>query len=163
MAWTTDQISTDRLLLRCLHNDDWPVLQRILTDADVRRFLGGPVDDALLTKLSTSDLGDQQGAFVVTKDGVMVGMVNIEHERDDRELSYQILPEHWGNGYAEEACRALLDWAWQTTDSPSLIAVTQSANAQSLRLLDRLGFTPETTFIEYDAEQTQVRLTRPPG
>mgnify|MGYP000751466211 CR=1 FL=1 len=160
MAWTTDEITTERLLLRCLTNNDWPVLERVLTDVDVRRFLGGPVDDELLTKLSTSELGDQHGAFAVVVDQLVVGTVSIDHERDDRELSYQLLPEHWGNGYAEEASRAVLDWAWRTTDSPSLIAVTQTANARSLGLLDRLGFAFETTFIEYDAEQTQVRIMR---
>ena len=161
MGWTTEEIATDRLRLRCLTNDDWPVLQRILTDPDVRQFLGGPVGQRLLGKLSASDPGDQQGAFAVVSDKTMVGMVNIEDEREDRELSYQFLPEHWGNGYAAEASRAVLDWAWRTTESRSLIAVTQSANVRSLRLLDRLGFVFEKTFIEFDAEQTQLRLTRP--
>lgn len=161
MGWTTEELTTERLQLRCLRNDDWPVLERILTDPTVRQFLGGPVGSELLTKLSTSELGSQEGVFVVVAGSAAVGTVSIDHERDDRELSYQFLPEHWGNGYAKEACRAVLDWAWKTTDSESLIAVTQSANARSLQLLDRLGFVFETTFIEYEAEQTQVRLARP--
>lgn len=161
MAWTTEELTSERLLLRCLRNDDWPVLERILTDPLVREFLGGPVGDELLTKLSTADLGEQAGVFVVIAGTTAVGTVSIDHEREDRELSYQFLAEHWGHGYAEEACRTILDWAWHTTDSDSLIAVTQTANVRSLRLLDRLGFVFDKTFVEYEAEQTQVRIARP--
>lgn len=63
MAWTTDEVTTDRLLLRPLVSEDWPMLRRILIDPVVREFLGGPVGDELVAKLSTSELGDQEGAF----------------------------------------------------------------------------------------------------
>lgn len=163
MGWTGEVLETDRLLLRCLTNDDWPALERVLTDSAVREYLGGPVGAEVLETLATREMGQQPGVFAAAErsSGLVVGTFSIEDERDELELSYQLLPEHWGKGFAAEACRRLIEWVWETTDAPALIAVTQSANARSLGLLERLGFVPETTFLEYDAEQTQARLDRP--
>ncbi len=56
-----------------------------------------------------------------------------------------------------------MEWVWDNTDDSSIIAVTQKANAPSLRLLRRLGFEEEAIFEEYGASQVRLRLTRPVG
>ena len=71
------------------------------------------------------------------------------------------MPEYWGQGFAFEAAKALLVWGWGTLDVDSIIAVTQSANERSLRLLERLGFASDTEFEEYGELQTQMRAMRP--
>ena len=77
------------------------------------------------------------------------------------ELSYELLPEHWGRGLAGEALAAALDWVWSNTEDESLVAVTQAANRRSRELLERLGFVADTEFEEFGAPQLQLRLARP--
>ncbi|MGP3911280.1 GNAT family N-acetyltransferase [Nonomuraea sp. 10N515B] len=46
-------------------------------------------------------------------------------EQDDLELSYSFLPEHWGHGYAHEACAAVLDRGFANVpDTGRIVAIT---------------------------------------
>lgn len=163
MPWTTDVIATPRMQLRCPNDSDRSTIERILTDTQVRQFLGGPVSDDVLQGFASRTVGEQPGLFAaaLAVDGRTVGTFSLEDERDDTELSYQLLPEFWGRGLASEAAAALLRWGWENLAVPSIIAVTQSANERSLRLLAKLGFSPEVEFEEYGNNQTQMRLWRP--
>lgn len=44
-----------------------------------------------------------------------------------------------GQGYAAEAARAAIDWAWTVLEAPRLISLIHPENAASIRLADRLG------------------------
>jgi RimJ/RimL family protein N-acetyltransferase len=48
----------------------------------------------------------------------------------------------WGHGYATEAGRAAIEWAWAALDAPELISVIQPDNARSIRVAERLGMRP---------------------
>ena len=142
------------------------MLIRLLTDPDVRRHLGGPVDEATVDQLRTATVGERPDSFVVVSRATdrPIGAVNLGHERDQTEVSYQFLRSAWGQGYATEAVGALIAWTWATRADETLIAVTQSANERSCRLLERLGFTFDRAFEEFDAPQSQYRIDRPsPG
>jgi RimJ/RimL family protein N-acetyltransferase len=62
------------------------------------------------------------------------------------------LPEAWGFGYAAEACEAALDWLDALPGEP-VVLFTQTANARSMRLAAKLGFTEVERFRAWDAEQ----------
>lgn len=51
----------------------------------------------------------------------------------------------WGNGYATEAARALHQWAFDTLDLNRVHAETDTRNAASARVLEKLGFVREGT------------------
>src|SRR5207342_2926054 len=55
-------------------------------------------------------------------------------------LAYEVLPEHWGQGFAREGCRGMIAWLIDELDVRHLAAEIDSLNAASLRLLERLGF-----------------------
>ena len=129
------------------------VFSQLSLDDDQRKTLSG----------SSSPIGEQSGLFVavLAGSGETIGTFSLEDGRDDLELSYQLLPEYWGRGLAFEAAEALLNWGWKSPDITSIIAVTQSSNDPSLRLLTRLGFEFDSNFDEYGRAQTQMRLSRP--
>ena len=149
-------IATARLTLRPAHEDDVEIYHRLLTDQDVRNYLGGPVEGERLTAY-VQGYARQPYVFsiVTTEDGKMVGAVNIASDGryGRREISYSFLPEHWGHGYALEAVRAALGWAFDAVPSEdrSIIAVTQEDNSRSRRLLEKLGMEQIDSFIELDA------------
>lgn len=139
---------------------------RLWTDPEVRRFLGGPVAEEKLL-LYQQHFASRPYVFAVTtrKDMSVVGSVVIDSASrfdDRREVSYGLLPEHWGQGYAREAVAAVVDWAFVNvpSDSASIIAVTQEANARSCRLLEAIGMRRLDGFVEFGASQVLFSVER---
>jgi RimJ/RimL family protein N-acetyltransferase len=63
-------------------------------------------------------------------------------------LGYCFDDAAWGHGYATEAARALLRWAFDTLDLNRVQAETDTRNAASARVLEKLGFVREGTLRE---------------
>ncbi|MGI5359715.1 GNAT family N-acetyltransferase [Streptomyces sp. CA-252508] len=108
--------------------------------------------------------GRRPGVFVVDLDGAMIGLVTLDRrdarrpgraggDAPDTELGYLFLPEAWGRGYAAEACAAALDWFTGVLPGEPLALLTRTANARSMRLAAKLGFTELERFEEYGGEQ----------
>jgi RimJ/RimL family protein N-acetyltransferase len=79
---------------------------------------------------------------------------------EDLELSWQVRPDAWGRGYASEAGRALIDWAF-TQDIDELFAVARPHNTRAIATAKRLGmvWVGETT--KYYDLRLQVYRIRP--
>jgi RimJ/RimL family protein N-acetyltransferase len=63
-------------------------------------------------------------------------------------LGYCLDDAAWGHGFATEAARALLDWAFDTLDLNRVQAETDTRNAASAHVLEKLGFVREGTLRE---------------
>jgi RimJ/RimL family protein N-acetyltransferase len=55
------------------------------------------------------------------------------------ELAYAFARDAWGQGYATEACRAALDWAWRHMAAERIVSFIKPGNAASERVAARLG------------------------
>ncbi len=60
---------------------------------------------------------------------------------DELEIGYVLARDRWERGLAREASQVWLQWAWTHLSHDHLIAVIQPANASSITLAERLGFT----------------------
>ncbi|MCS6712555.1 GNAT family N-acetyltransferase [Brachybacterium sp. EF45031] len=149
------RISSARLQLREAGEDDRGTIIRLMTDPTTREYLGGAVDYASRQALELSPLGLTWGSWVIADAATdrMIGSITLAYDRGELELSYALLPEHVGQGYAGEACRALLDWARANLEDDTVIAVTQTRNKRSVALLKRLGFTVRRGLEEFGAQQ----------
>ncbi len=58
------------------------------------------------------------------------------------EIGYSVMESFQGRGYGTEAARALVRWAFQHDAVHRVIAETYPELAPSIRLLEKLGFTP---------------------
>jgi len=163
MPWTDAAIETDRTRLRAFAARDKQVVVRLLTDPEIRRYLGGPVDESQVEAAQSAKVGERWGVFCIAErvTDEAIGGCSFGRWRGVLELSYEVLPEHWGRGLAAEAVGAALDWVWGATPDQVVIAVTQTANTRSLDLLGRLGFVADIEFEEFGAAQSQLRLRRP--
>lgn len=56
------------------------------------------------------------------------------------EIGYGILEKYQGQGYATEAVRAALRWAFQNPNVTAIEAETEDDNAASKRVLEKCGF-----------------------
>lgn len=57
------------------------------------------------------------------------------------EVGYMVFPEHRRKGYAEEAFRALMEWACEHPGVNGIRAAVSPQNTASLNLVGKLGFT----------------------
>lgn len=160
--WFSETIETERLRLRAPGPHDGALVVELMGDAEVREYLGGPLPVDELASIDPNGFGHRWGTFMVEFEESErgIGSVSFTRDRAELEVSYEMIRGAWGHGLASEAVQAALDWAWVNTDDGSIIAVTQSANERSCRLLQGLGFVEESRFEEFDAEQIQYRLPR---
>jgi RimJ/RimL family protein N-acetyltransferase len=99
------------------------------------------------------ELTEEQGlaAAVELKDGTYVGdavlfyMAPAEHR--SIELGFSFDPRHQGNGYATEAARALVDWAF-ANGFHRVYGRLEPRNTASARVLEKLGMRKEGVLVE---------------
>lgn len=79
--------------------------------------------------------------FAILFDEVHVGAVSIYINKDNAEgeLGWIISKKYWGNGYAAEAAREIINFAIQELKVKKFIAHCDSENVSSYRVMDRLG------------------------
>ncbi|MGA1837763.1 GNAT family N-acetyltransferase [Herbiconiux sp. 11R-BC] len=148
-------LATERLLLR-RHSlrdaDDWFALE---SSPAVTEFLPWPERDRrqsdrhLRDRTRHTRLWQQNDflALAVERHGRVIGDVSLHlrevpAERRSVEIGWVLHPGHSGRGYATEAARALLGFAFEVVGARRVTAVTDARNIRSLALAERLGFTP---------------------
>lgn len=148
-------MQSDRLSIREAREADRPAHIRLMTDPVTREYLGGSVDYASRQALELSPLGLSWGqwALALREDDAMIGSISLDRDRGELSLSYALLPERTGQGYAAEACLTVLAWAQAHLEDRHVIAVTQTRNKRSVALLRRLGFTVRQGLEEFGAQQ----------
>jgi RimJ/RimL family protein N-acetyltransferase len=79
--------------------------------------------------------------FVITVAGEIIGGCGCHHHRDGMpEIGYWLGVPFWGNGYATEAARALIDHVFDTHGHAMLAAGARVSNPASRRVLEKCGF-----------------------
>ena len=63
-------------------------------------------------------------------------------------MGFTLAPAHQGRGYATEALRGLLGYAFGTLGLHRVVAVTDALNAPAAALLERVGMRREAHFHE---------------
>lgn len=159
MPLPTPTLHTDRLRLRPFADTDSDDLYELQSNARVLRYWDAlPWTDR--TRLagfldSCRKMADEgTGARVVIErksDGAFVGWCTFNTWKPDFRsgaLGYCLNEKSWGHGYATEASRALLQWAFDSLDLNRVQAEADTRNVASGRVLEKLGFVLEGTLRE---------------
>lgn len=142
----TETIETDRLLLRRPNGDDFPVYEAFFADADASRAYGGPLAaDAAWRKLA-SDIGHWEirgfGVWMMCErdGGRHVGGCGVVAPHGWRpELTWWVIPQARRRGYAMEASRAVIAYAYQTLGWSDVETYANDQNDAAHGLIARLG------------------------
>jgi RimJ/RimL family protein N-acetyltransferase len=161
VAWPPEPIKTGRLVLRESETRDRATFIELLASPEVHTYLGGPRPRDDLERETPEVPEHRPGSFVVDLDGAMIGLILLRRATGHRrpaaagkvDLGYLFLPRVWGFGYAAEACAAALGWLDGVLPGEPVVLTTQTANARSMRLAAKLGFTEVERFEAWDAEQ----------
>ena len=84
-------------------------------------------------------------------DGAFLGWCALNGWNPDHRsasLGYCLAQDAWGQGYATEAARALLEWAFEALPLNRVQAEADTRNPASARVLEKLGFRLEGTLRE---------------
>jgi RimJ/RimL family protein N-acetyltransferase len=147
-------LTTQRLRIRPWSVEDAEAALAIYGVADVTGWLTPATDRigdraamrAVLQAWAEAqpDLPPPRGRWAIQRlaDGDVVGGLVIRllpPYNADLEVSFQLRPEAWGNGYATEATRALIGWALREGDTDELFAVVLPHNVRAIATIERLG------------------------
>ena len=151
---------TERLALRPLTTDDIDALLAYRGRADVCRYLPfEPMTADVLRARLAADLGrteltdEKQGLTLGAErldTGALIGDVVLffqSREHAGGEIGYVFAPEVHGQGFATEACTAMLDLAFGPLGLRRVVARLDARNSDSARLAARLGMRLEAHFI----------------
>ncbi|MFU7527125.1 GNAT family N-acetyltransferase [Qipengyuania sp. ASV99] len=150
-------IETQRLILRRIGEGDAELQDRLLNTPTVMAHLGGVKTlDEIRTKHEKSQALFEHYGFgfmmlIEKASGEMVGHCGMKRVDNplapnpgDHEIGWLVREDRWRQGYAEEAMRAVIDWAFGAIRAPHLVALTSNANRGSWRLMEKLGMERRT-------------------
>jgi RimJ/RimL family protein N-acetyltransferase len=147
-------VETNRLMLRPFRESDLDAYTAVLQAPAVRASLHLPDDigreqawQQMAMWLGQWELrGTGQWALEEKSSGAFVGRAGTHRpERADwpgLEVGWTLHPEHWGKGYATEAGRAAVDYAFAHCGVDTLYSVILPENGASQAVARRLGFEP---------------------
>jgi RimJ/RimL family protein N-acetyltransferase len=159
MPLPTPTLETARLRLRPVTSADADPLFAMHSSATVLRYWDAPpwsdrerAEHFIAASQQMAE--DGSGARPVIErasDGAFLGWCGLTRWNPvyrSAALGYCLDDGAWGHGYATEAARALLEWAFDTLDLNRVQAETDTRNAASAHVLEKLGFIREGTLRE---------------
>ena len=166
-------LSTARCDLHPVTEADAAALHALWTSAGVRRFLW---DDEIISHEKTAEAittsetlfeKNDFGLWVVRDrfDRSLAGFVGIWpfREAQEFELLFGIDERLWGHGYASEVGQSVIEYCFTTLRMPIIRASTDSENTASVRVLEKLGFTPRRRAIVNRIDTIFFERLRPAG
>jgi RimJ/RimL family protein N-acetyltransferase len=148
--------------------DDWAAT--IWSDPDVMAYMprsSDPPDVRAKATLGFFDqLREQQriGAWMITNkaDGEFMGhaILAFREAFGEPELGYALGKAFWGQGYATEAARAIVQYGFEQPNVSRIFAVVFQENEPSWRILKRLGFEYEKDVTHYGLPLACYALAR---
>lgn len=154
-----NKMETSRCIIQLLKQDDYNDVKELYLDSRVREFLGGVVS---IEKYSNSFIDminatDDSLYWVIrlksTND--FIGLISIDEHHDGiyKELSYQFIPEYWGNGYVLEVTKEIINFVSKELNIKRIVSETQVANKASCRFLSKLGMKVIDKVYRFNSEQ----------
>jgi len=151
------ELSTSRLRLRQWTAADLEPFAALNANAEVMRYFPDTLtrgqSDALAERERTriAERGWGLWAVEVTHGGRFIGFVGLAevnftaHFTPAVEVGWRLAPDQWGCGYATEAAKAALSFAFDTLELAEVVSFTSKANLRSRRVMERLGMRHDTS------------------
>jgi len=159
------ELRTERLLLRGLRPSDLDAYAAMYADPDVMRYLedGRPLDRAAAWRMMAVHLGHWQlrgygqWALVERATELVVGRAGLWEPEGwpGLEVGWLLARPSWGQGFATEAGRAAMDYAFGVLGAEKVLSLIRPENQQSKRVAERLGESYERT-IELNGTRVDV-------
>lgn len=161
-------IATERLILRRSAPDDAEIISAYRSDPEVHRFQGWDRTDPdgvrdEIEEMAAREPGEPGGWVQLSVEeassGRLIGDVGLspaDEEPGVIKIGYTTSPGSQGRGYATEAMRAVVAYAFDTLGAEIVRAYASAANTPSIRVAEKIGMDLVETFErEYEGETWQ--------
>lgn len=138
-------LETDRLVIRAFDQADAADLHAIFGDAETMENCEPAYDYEKTVDFLTSFCIGRQGALAAAErqTGRVIGYILFKGMEDDvYEIGWIFNRTYWRRGFAYEACRAVIDYAFGTLGAHKIFAEAIDP-VKSVGLMKKLGMTPE--------------------
>ena len=150
-------IETERLYLRQWQASDFATFADMNADPEVMQYfpklLTPRVSDIIANKCQQLIADNGWGLWAVSlkvdeeNSGGFIGFVGLNDTHADMsfapavEIAWRLSKEHWGQGYATEAARASLNFAFTELGLEEVVSFTAVINKRSQLIMQRIGMT----------------------
>jgi ribosomal-protein-alanine N-acetyltransferase len=153
------ELTSRRLRLRQVSDDDAPVIYRLHADERVQHFRGEPLfrspDHAhrrifQWKRIFANGDGIRWG-IEMKATGKLIGTLgfkSILHQHRRADIGYELDPDWWNRGLMTEAVSEVIEFAFGEMDLRSIEANITPGHKASQRVLEKLGFRNEAHFHE---------------
>jgi [ribosomal protein S5]-alanine N-acetyltransferase len=161
---------TTRLVVREFCSDDLDAFAALCADPQAMRFMG---DGTTLPRAEVArwidvcqqryaDPGYGTSAVFEKNSGAFVGFCGVIRAagNDFSEIIYAYRSEAWGRGYATEAGRAMITYVFERSALDQIFATIDHANADSIRVVEKLGMRYEKQVCDDGALVDFYRIDR---
>ena len=158
-------LKSNRIGFRPWTLDDMDLAIELWGDPEVTKYLGGPfgksaVPGKLMTERSILRLHNYQyWPIFLLEMNEFIGCAGLRPYTPSEkiyEFGVHIKSAHWRKGYATEAAKTVIDYAFKKLDAKSLFAGHHPENVISKHLLEKLGFS-----YAYDEYYEPTKLQHP--
>ena len=144
-------IHTSRLILRDFYPEDWLEVHRYAGDPEVVKFMNwGPNSEAdtkaFIAQAIAQSLERPRRCYhlavALKATGQVIGGATLrmlDLEPDAGELGYTLHPQAWGQGFATELARALIEYGFTELQLRRIWATCRPDNIASFKVLRKLG------------------------
>lgn len=150
------ELLTPRLLLREFRESDYEAFRAYDGDPEYQRYeIGLPPAEAqtqallekVITRAQEIPRGQYKMAITLRPDDGLRGHVSLTSINNplirEWEIGWGIRRTDWGQGYATEAARAMVRFAFTVLNAHRVTAFCHSENAASYRVMEKLGMLRE--------------------
>ncbi|MEO0894914.1 MAG: GNAT family N-acetyltransferase [Bacteroidota bacterium] len=163
-------LETGRLILEPFRAEDVNLLHRIFTDPYVRKFLW---DDEIIEFSETQNFIEGNEKYfrecrwglwkiIQRKSSRVIGLAGLWpfFEEPQPQLIYGLFPEFTGMGYATEASKEVIDFAFNLLGFTYIMASMDEGHLASRKVMERLGMDLVSINLEYGRPTHFYRLKR---
>ncbi|MGN9839659.1 GNAT family N-acetyltransferase [Nonomuraea sp. H19] len=151
-------METERLIMRRWREEDREPFAAMNADLEVTEHLPGTLtreqSDAMVDRMERDF--DRHGhglwALEVRDSGQFIGFTGLALQTFDApflpawEIGWGLARPAWGHGYATEAARKAIEYAFTEAGLDEIISMTAEGNLRSRAVMERLGMTYEADF-----------------
>lgn len=159
-------LHTERLTLRELGPEDAEAFIRLRSDPQIMRYTGEqPESDLEVVRQQLAAYPDYEkygyGRWGMVLAGEVIGFAGLKflEDRQEVDVGYRLVPEHWGKGLATEATRACIEYGFAELGMERIIAMMMPANVGSIRVAEKCGMAREGLIIDRGMEVLLYSIT----
>lgn len=154
------KFETTRLYLRFFELSDAANVQQLAGSEEVARttlaiphpYPDGAAENWIEAVRQLSESGDSYAFAMITKDdGTLIGNMSMGVSRKHKraELAYWVGVPYWGQGYATEAARRIVQFGFEELGLNRIYAAAMTNNPASSKVMVKLGMKPEGVYQQH--------------